>query len=223
MKTRSIILLHGALGSAKQMSALAASLPSTVICPDLLGHGDLSGSDTPITIRAMAEEVAKLITEPVDVFGYSMGGYVALYLAAYFPDKVGGVVTLATKFDWTPEVAAREVRMLDPEKMSEKVPAYAAHLERIHGMYWRQVVGRTADMMANLGCNPALTANELNRIQAKTLLLRGSNDGMVGEKETHRAATQIKNARMQTMDEQPHPLEKMDIELVARITTEFLR
>jgi pimeloyl-ACP methyl ester carboxylesterase len=43
-----------------------------------------------------------------DVFGYSMGGYVALHLAATSPARIRRVATLATKLVWTAEIAARE-------------------------------------------------------------------------------------------------------------------
>ena len=47
--------------------------------------------------------------------GHSMGGYVALKLALKRPELVDRIITLGTKFNWTPEVAAKEVKMLNPD------------------------------------------------------------------------------------------------------------
>jgi pimeloyl-ACP methyl ester carboxylesterase len=51
-----------------------------------------------------------------------MGGYVALKTAVLHPGRIEAIVTLGTKFHWDPENASNEVRMLNPEKIEEKVP-----------------------------------------------------------------------------------------------------
>lgn len=42
----------------------------------------------------------------VYVFGYSLGGYIALMAALEKPDLFKKIITLATKLDWSPESAA---------------------------------------------------------------------------------------------------------------------
>ena len=54
-----------------------------------------------------------------------MGGYVALQLANKHPKYVQKIITLGTKFAWDKETAAKEVKMLNPEKIEEKIPAFA--------------------------------------------------------------------------------------------------
>ena len=69
-----------------------------------------------------------------------MGGYVALGLAAEHPNRIKKVVTLGTKIDWSPEVAASMSRMFDPEKIQAKVPAFANLLAQAHAPAdWKKV------------------------------------------------------------------------------------
>ena len=211
------ILLHGALGTAQQMAPFADLLDSDSMCIDFPGHGALSADTEAYSIESMAEFVLEQIDEPVELFGHSMGGYVALYLAAHHPELVTNLTTLATKFDWTPEGAAKEVKMLNPEIVKEKVPAFAKMLEVRHGKYWPSVMIRTADMMLNLGASPLLTSSVLGKVQCPVLLMRGSEDKMVSEQETLRAKSYLQDANYKELEGQPHPFERTDLNLVRGI------
>src|SRR5512145_312238 len=65
-----------------------------VIAPDLPGHGACAG--VPFSFAAAAERIADLIREEAQgralVAGLSLGGYVAIELAARHPDRVAGLV-----------------------------------------------------------------------------------------------------------------------------------
>lgn len=218
---RNAVLLHGALGSSAQMLPLANLMDAPTSCPDLHGHGAHSDDIRPYSIEGFADDIAAAITEPVNLVGYSMGGYVALYLAATFPEKVGSVVTIATKFDWTPEGAAQEIRMLNPDRVREKVPAFATMLEARHGVHWPQVMERTAQLMARLGNIPVLTPHLLAEVSCPVLLMRGSEDSMVGEAETRWAQSHIAPAEYLELGGQPHPLERTDLHTIIEALSDF--
>jgi pimeloyl-ACP methyl ester carboxylesterase len=217
-----LLLLHGALGSATQMHPLTEMLSMECICPDLPGHGQMADTCESFDVVSIAAHLAEGITAPMDIFGYSMGGYVALLLAATYPEKVRKVITLATKFDWTLDGAAKEVTMLNADKIREKVPAFALALEQRHGEHWPAVMQRTASMMLALGQAPALTSRQLQMIEVPVLLMRGELDSMVGETETLWAASHIAHSEIHTLKGQPHPLEKTDLNVVAAEMTRFL-
>jgi pimeloyl-ACP methyl ester carboxylesterase len=132
-----LILLHGAIGSSVQLQPLRESLHDIfdIHVLDFPGHG---GKALPehFSIPYFASVVEAYVKEnrlgPVHVFGYSMGGYVAAYLALRFPDVVDKIATLATKFLWTEEIAAKEIKMLQPDVISQKLPAFAKILEQRH-------------------------------------------------------------------------------------------
>jgi pimeloyl-ACP methyl ester carboxylesterase len=88
-----LVVLHGAFGWAIAFPALAKN--RQVIAVDLRGHGHTAGLDRPLTFDQMADEVAGLLKhlkiDQADVFGYSMGGNIALALAIRHPSIVGKV------------------------------------------------------------------------------------------------------------------------------------
>ena len=212
-----LILLHGALGSAQQMLPLSVELRSRSICLDFPGHGKLVEDDGLFTVDRFVQHVFDKLHEPVELVGYSLGGYVALRLAALHPERVKRVVTIATKFNWTPEGAQIETRMLNPEKVKEKVPAFVTLLEDRHGKHWPSVMERTASMMLDLGNAPVLTASVLEKVECPVLLIRGSEDNMVSEQESFWAQNRIAGARYVEMAFQPHQFEKMDAKALASI------
>ena len=146
MKKENLLLLHGALGSKVQLRPLKQILEQKFNVFDLNfeGHGDVY-SEQDFSIDLFASNVRDFLKEQnlenTHIFGYSMGGYVALHLANHKPSLVNKIVTLGTKFDWNPEGAAREIKMLNPEKVEEKIPAFAGYLNKLHSaLSWKVVM-----------------------------------------------------------------------------------
>lgn len=220
-----LLLLHGALYTQREFEPLIPHLGGhdAVRTLDFSGHGQAPMPDEPFSIGLFAGEVLRLMDEAgiesADIFGFSMGGYVGLYLVRNFPDRVGRVMTLGTKLDWNPETSAGEVKMLNPGKISEKVPKFAEVLKARHGAdRWEQVLGKTAEMMLNLGNAPELPYNEFPDIAHGIRLCVGDHDHMVSLEETVRAYRQAPNAELCVLPGTGHPLEKIPpAELAAQI------
>ncbi len=218
---KKLLLLHGATGSSQQFQQLAALLSNAfeIHTLDFSGHGGKPLPAAPFSIELFANDVLHWMEEnkitTIDIFGYSMGGYVALYLAKHHPEKVDKIFTLATKFNWHPEGAAREAAMLNPEKIAEKVPAFAKALEQKHGENWKAVLQKTADMMINLGNSPALPLTSLAEIQHPVLISVGDKDNMVTLEESIAAYRSIKNGQLLVLPKTQHPFEKVNAERIA--------
>jgi pimeloyl-ACP methyl ester carboxylesterase len=174
-----------------------------------------------LQIQLLNTSDSKKLTE-VSIFGYSMGGYVALYLAAYYPERINKIFTLATKFDWTEATSEKEAAMLDPEKISEKVPAFATALEKVHAPQdWKKVLEKTAAMLLNLGRAPALTEKECTQIKIPVTIGIGEQDKMVSIDETKQTVSRIKNAKLLQLPDTPHAFEKVNHEMLANFIKEF--
>ena len=101
-KTRPLLVLHGGFMTIEAMGpilpALAAGRP--VIAVDLEGHGRTRDLDRPLSLDQMAADVAALVKklglEKVDVLGFSMGGGVALRIAAAEPALVAKLVVISS-------------------------------------------------------------------------------------------------------------------------------
>lgn len=224
-----LILLHGALGSKAQLQSLASQLNTHFETHTLNfgGHGGLPIPDTGMSMPVFARDVLLYMQEhelaQADFFGYSMGGYVALYLARKHPDKVGRIFTLGTKFDWTADSAAREVRQLDPEVISEKVPQFADQLrQRHHPQDWTSVLESTAYMMSALGSGLGLSEADFQAITQQVRITRGSLDKMVSEAESQTVAEAIPHGSFENLEGIKHPIESIDAQAMASLILDFL-
>ena len=216
-----LLLLHGALGAQSQFTELAAKLQTSfaVHTMSFEGHGGEPSSND-FSIAQFAQNVIDFLTahsmDQVNVFGYSMGGYVALHLALHHPDKIKKIVTLGTKFQWDPESAQKEVRMLNPAKIEEKVPHFAKALEKIHAPGdWKEVMEKTAKMMIGMAEGAKLTDDDLKKIGHEAVIGIGSLDNMVTSAESEHAASLLPNAHLVKLEGVPHPIEKVDVEVLA--------
>ena len=212
-----LLLLHGALGAADQLKPLAAELEKdfTVHALDFSGHGRKPFPDSPFSIPLFAQDVLTYMDElqlpETSIFGYSMGGYVGMYLALHHSSRVTKLATLATKFHWDPAIAQRETQMINPEKIREKLPSFEKTLEQRHQPKdWKMVLQRTAGLLKDLGDKPLLTIDSCQNIQVPTFLMLGDRDKMVSQEETAAIHKSIPNARLTILPGTPHPIEQVD-------------
>lgn len=216
---KDILLLHGALGCSETLDRLASELKGyNVHMLDFPGHGkDQSGQKFSIEdcVTAIEAYISEKKLNSYSIFGYSMGGFAALKFAASQPAGLTGIVTLGTKFDWTPESAAQEIKKLDPEVIREKVPAFADSLERLHGKNWPVLMTHTAAMMTGLGAMNGLSPLLLSSVKIPVLLLLGSKDRMVTPEETEKTASLLPDASFKILEETPHPIEQVNVEMLA--------
>lgn len=224
-----LLLLHGAIGASAQLKPLADSLGRAfkVYTPDFNGHGGRVGTDAPFTMAFFAEDVLQYMAEEglekAAIFGYSMGGYVGMYLAKHYPDKVDKLITLATKYHWDEGTAAKEVQMLNPEKIEQKVPAFAESLRKLHEPNdWKQLMGKTADMMLSIGKDNPLKPEDYTTITTPAMLLLGDRDKMVTLDETLAVYKALPNARMGMLPNTPHPVEQVDVAMLSFMVGSFL-
>ena len=212
-----IILLHGALGAADQLSPLKEQLEKDHTCHvmNFYGHGGETDPDNEFSIQGFARQLERFVNDrklvKPHIFGFSMGGYVALYLASYRPDLSGKVITLGTKLQWDPETAAKETKMLNPDKIEEKVPHFAEALKKRHYPEdWKAVTLKTAGMLTKMGDEPPITKSGFQGIPNEVHLMLGDMDDMVSRAETEETHKLLQNSQFRVMEDTPHPLEKVD-------------
>lgn len=223
-----LLLLHGALGAGKQFDAVAAALQESfdLHVLNLPGHGGEPLPEGPFSIAGFSSFLRDWLDARAmmgtDIFGYSMGGYVALHLARHSRQHVGRIFTLATKFAWDPATAARETKMLDPDGIQRKVPQFAEQLRQRHAPEdWKGVLRKTSEMMTSLGEHNELSIEELAEVQVPVTIGIGDRDQMVSIEESLAAYRRLPNGRFLVMPGTPHPLEKVSSERLAREISDF--
>lgn len=212
---KDLILIHGALGAAKQFDEI-----SKILAPDFNihiyefpGHGNRVGEKVEFTIENFAGDLKKYLQQfncPVNVFGFSMGGYVSLFLAKANPELFERIITLGTKFHWSVEESIKETSKLNVEVLELKVPQYCEYLKSLHGEGWKNVVEETKKMMLLLGKNPLVNGDFCSTIQTKTILMLGELDKMVTKDETELINHALLNSEFKILEGIVHPLEKID-------------
>lgn len=224
-----LLLLHGAIGAKDQLKELEDSLREKFIVHriNFSGHGGENFSDNPFSILLFADEVVNYLSsqniEQASIFGYSMGGYVAMYLAKYHPEKINKVVTLATKFHWDEATAVKENSMLNAEKIEEKIPAFAQVFAKRHAPNdWKMVLQKTKDMLLEMGKKNPLALEEYTSIQQPVLVMLGDNDKMVSMEETVAVSEKLPNSKLIILEATEHPIEKVDVEKLGGVLVEWL-
>lgn len=215
-----LVLLHGALDSKAHFSGLIPHLTDQfeVFTLNFEGHGgNLSDSEFSIDLfsKNLVDFLAAHDLKKVAVFGYSMGGYVALYTALRHPAYFEQIVTLGTKFDWSPEAAEKEVKMLNPEVIEEKVPRFAENLKNLHlPADWKKVMSKTASLMKNMGNHPPLTTADFAQIFTPVTIGIGDADKMVTQAESKLVADALPNSTYQILPNVIHPIDQVPVEIL---------
>ncbi len=192
------------------------------------GHGETAPHPDGYSIERFAEQVVERLAARgigrAALFGYSMGGYVALHLARVHPERVAAVATLGTKFRWDPATAAREAARLDPDAIRAKVPRFADALAARHGGAggWEAVLARTAALLRALGERPVLTDATLAEVAQPVRVMVGDRDATVTVEETAGAYRALPNGELAVLPRTPHPLEQVDTGRLVAALGEFL-
>jgi pimeloyl-ACP methyl ester carboxylesterase len=162
------------------LPALAAG--RQVIVTELQGHGRTADIDREMSMTAFAGDVAGLLghlgVAHADVFGFSLGGGVALQLALDHPELVGRLIVASVGY--SPDGTHAEIS--DPARWatSTRMPT-AEDFEQMRAAYQRVAPdpGHFDEFRAHTGQaagSMSWTPAELGRIGAPMLLIFGDHD-----------------------------------------------
>ena len=223
----SLVLLHGALGARDQFDALVPFLEDRYALHliNFEGHGDQPLIHPCFRVEYFAKSLNSYLEENnierTNLFGYSLGGYTAMYLAATHPYRIRRVFTLGTRFSWSPELAARECKLLNPDLMIQKIPEYAGLLQERHtALGWRVMLEETAELLIDLGEKDLLWHN-LEKVTLPVRIGVGDSDRMAGLEESVAAYRLVTNGQLEIFPSTPHPLERISVTTLARSIIEF--
>jgi pimeloyl-ACP methyl ester carboxylesterase len=131
-----LIALPGGFMTVEAMGALIPDLAATrqLVGVELQGHGHTADVDRPLRFETMADDIAALMEHldlaQADLFGFSLGGGVALRLAIQHPERVRKLALASTAFrrdGWYPESLAG-MTAIDAEAF-KATPIYQGYLQ----------------------------------------------------------------------------------------------
>lgn len=166
-----LLLLHGFTGSADEWAELTLALAGLreVIAVDLLGHGRSSAPADPMAytmercVAALLGLMDALGIARADVLGYSMGGRVALQLAAAAPGRLGRLILESASPGIEDEVE-RAARAASDDALADRIEA--------RGLEWFVEHWASIPLFASQASLPAA-----ERAALRERRLRGSTTG----------------------------------------------
>lgn len=224
-----VVLLHGWASSRRMWAGTQAALAQRyrTVAVDLPGHGESSKPawswySIPNYVEVMLRLFDSLGLDKMAIVGHSMGGTIALELAAQVADLVDRIVAVNPVV--TGRIYARSVPMRDEwiepaVRVSRRVwPAASRLLTRPPEAVRRHAPGHVLRNSEDLGRTTADSAlgsmravltwdvsDRLSRIRARTLVIVGDEDRVVRPSEGENAARSIPNARLHRMGAAHHP------------------
>ncbi len=180
---RPLVVLHGAYMTIDAMGEVVSGLARTrqVIAAELQGHGRTADVDRPLTYEQMADDTAALLRHlgvgRADVFGFSMGGGVALQVAIRHPEVVRKLVVASASYTSNgmhPELL-EIVPTITPEAFAGS-PIEEAYLRTAPNP---QDFPSLAAKLKQLDMEPyAWPPEDIQGISAPTLLIIGDSDAI---------------------------------------------
>lgn len=134
-----LLLVHGILCDVRYVAPQLEYFARThrTVAVDLRGHGQSDAPDQPYTIDGYADDLAwvseQLQLGPAVVVGHSLGGIVAIDLAARRPDLVRGVVALDSVLVPGPDRAVVMTALLARLRTADYRPALREYFARFFG------------------------------------------------------------------------------------------
>ena len=225
---RPLVVLHAALGSTVfEMQRLTRYWARTfrVYALDFMAHG---ASDSfpghPLTFDGFTENVRALLdTAGLDrahLFGFSMGGSVALHAARRFPERIDRLAVHAFNVQWNAaEVDAMTVAMQSALASSES--RWAQRLAEIHGPGWKDLVARmqtfTEDLPAQHFPDEALAS-----ITAPTLISTGDRDRYFPLRHAVHLHDLLHDSSLAVLPGVDHPIQTVEAEPFTALVTAHL-
>ena len=218
---RKLILIHGALGAAEEYDTILPLLKEHFeVTPfELPHHGTRKNSGVPFNIECLTNDLLEFLSSHGKsiIYGFSLGGYVALCAAQRDTKNIEGIITQGTKLNWSPEIAEKEIKSLDESFLKNKLQPFHEYLVNLHGDYLPHLLDKTATFMKVLGSNPVLSKNTLQKVDIPIRFTRGGKDRVVSQEETIEFAKYVSNQCYFEIPFLPHPLGFIKPKYIARL------
>jgi pimeloyl-ACP methyl ester carboxylesterase len=194
-----LLLLHGGffnidLQFGELLPSLAASCQ--VIAADFQGHGRTNDIDRPLTSANLASDVLGLLRHlqvaQADIFGFSVGGAVALYLAIRHPELVRKLIVSSASFhpdgdrsENADAVGSMTVDMVAGTPMEQEYRAKSPHPDRLQdlldklGTFDQGFTGWSDDEIRGIAAPTLITVGDCDAVylshMVRFLQLRGGD------------------------------------------------
>lgn len=154
---------------------------------DTRGHGKTPRGDAPFTIRQFADDLLGFMDrhqiEKAHILGFSDGGNIAMVFAIRYPGRVNRLILNGANLN------AKGVKRIVqiPIEIGYRMASIFAKMSKS--------AKSNAEILGLMVNEPNVSSEELSKIQAKTLVIAGTND-MIKESHTRLIASNIPDAQI---------------------------
>lgn len=220
-----LVVLHGGNSAAAEMRPLTERLGHLAyMAPNMIGHG---GRALPprLTLEAIGEDLLAQCDAArigmADWFGYSIGGAVALWLAANRPERVRSLALLSTKHVYDARTVAHMTHLADLARLRGR--SRAADLAALHAPQdWERIAMLNRDLFASFGPSPPAGDDQLRAMTMPVLVMGALGDPIVPIAETRHLASLLPNASLTLFPGTAHPLTTLPLDVLVARLTEFV-
>lgn len=240
-----VVLVHGFPFSAEMWKPQRAALSAShrVITPDLRGHGRSDPPHGAASIGMYADDIVAILDElgvgQATVAGLSMGGYVVMALLGRHPERVRGVMLMATKAPGDTDAgkqgrnemirlaeeegAAAVAEKLLPKMLTARTRAENGELvEFVRTMMVGTPVEGIVGALHALRDRPDSTET-LTALQIPALVLAGGSDELIPPAEAERMHAAISGSQLEIVPDAAHLLNLEQPEAVNAAMMAFLQ
>lgn len=223
-----ILFIHGAAGStlletAPLMKRLEPAFHTVGL--DLGGHGSSTfPSSGPLRMETFVEDTVAAL-DAVDrtsahIFGFSLGGAVALRLAQTYPECVDRLALFQTNARWPRDLSAQMKRRLELNRLRQRAPEQAERLESIHDEPNR-LLRELRDFVETLPVASEPMWRSLSDVTAPTLVSSVDRDPLFGTDVPQTLKEKLPNARLAILPGEHHSLLDAPLSLLAPLVRDF--
>jgi pimeloyl-ACP methyl ester carboxylesterase len=187
---RPVVLVHGLGGRSDDWASVMPRMITggfTVYALDLLGYGASGRPDVDYSIALEAETVRQFLDqeklEQVDLVGWSMGGWVALKLAAEYPQRVRTLTLVDSAGFIFNAPDPKVLRPQTPHELEQMAALFSPKARSIPGFYARDILRVMADQdwivaraLESMYSRRDLMDGKVGGVTMPVLLVWGSKD-----------------------------------------------
>ncbi len=230
-----LVFVHGAGASSAVWieEVRRFSTAQRVLAPDLPGHGqsDVWHPPAEVTIAMYRDAVgtlcANLKIERVVLVGHSMGGQIALACAAAWPERVAGVVMVASaaKMPVAPPILETLEKTTDVSGQWLAPLMWSPGTEKELISRWSTLLWTAAKEigLADLRAVGAFDGESLaTKVRTRTMILGGADDLMVSQNRLRKTAGLISGAELHILERAGHQVMREQTEQCWNLLDDFL-
>ena len=226
-----VLLLHGGLGSVQlELAPLMQALATTffVIGINQIGHADSGPIPQDSNLQELGIDQVHTVLDAFELtqavlFGFSMGGSIALHATHALPHRISKLVILGVNYTWNKDTINLALERIDPDNIRTQAPIWADRLRLEHGNPRWERLARWLQMLIRFHTKRPPKDQVLHNIHTPTLVCAGDRDRLYPLEHTLHLYRQIPESSLAILPDVEHDMQHVNPRAFADLMRQFIR